>query len=163
MTTTEKNTDVKKKIWALGLLVAAFLLAVLSALPAAQQRLRNYFQNDERQVLAKITAYYGVQQNQYTILKVRDSLGIKVEIYSVALADSQQVFKQSFDLNKDSDAFITLDKSSTNLALSDLDSDGQLDILAPSVDQNGNLRLNAFRYSPELSLFQAMAENQLKQ
>lgn len=163
MTTTEKNTDAKKKIWAMGLLVAAFLLAVLSALPAAQQRLQNYFQNDERQVLAKITAYYGVQQNQYTILKVRDSLGIKVEIYSVALADSQQVFKQSFDLNKDSDAYITLDKSSTNLALSDLDSDGQLDILAPSVDQNGNLRLNAFRYSTELSLFQAMAENQLKQ
>lgn len=119
-------------------------------------------QTDDRQILAKITAYYGIQQNQYTILKVRDSLGIKVEIYSVVSPESKQLFKQSFDLNKDSDAYITIDKNTTNLALSDVDSDGQLDILAPSVDQNGNLRLNAFRYNAELFLFQAMAESNPK-
>ena len=131
--------------------------AILSSLPVLQNQARSLFSKDQRQILAKVTAFYGVPQAEYLILKIKDSYGIQLEIYEVTNA-AQQTFKQKFELMQDSDAYITLDKSTTNLALSDADKDGHLDILAPSVDRNGNLRLNTFRFNTELNSFEPLVE-----
>jgi hypothetical protein len=149
------NTNKK---WAFIFLIASIVIAILSTMPRVQKMIQPFLAQSSRSILAKITAYYGVDQNQYLILKVKDSAGIQIEIYQINPKTSVQEFRQKFDLLQDSDAYVTIEKNSTNLALSDVDKDGQLDILAPSVDQNGNLRLNTFRFNVEMNNFESYTE-----
>lgn len=149
----------KKKKYLIALVVVAAVTAIASAFPSVQNQFKQLIAPNERQILAKITGFYGVDQNEYLILKIKDSSGLQIEIYERLKGGVSQAFKQKFDLVQDSDAYITLDRNTTNLALSDVDKDGQLEILAPSVDRNGNLRLNSFTYNVEYNTFEPLQEN----
>lgn len=150
--------DTNKK-WVFVFLITAVLIAVLSSLSGVQKKMSPLLDGQSRKILAKVTSFYGVEQEQFLILKVKDNSGIQIEIYTVDKNTDSQQFKQKFDLSQDSDAYVTIDKNSTNLALSDVDKDGNLDILAPSVDRNGNLRLNTFRFNLDLKLFEPYLES----
>lgn len=159
MTTVDNKSENKKPVLVGLLLAGAVLIAVLSALPSIQNKARGLLKSEQRQVLAKITTYYGVEQQKFLVLKIKDTHGIAVEIYHEP-TEGPQILKQKFEMLNDADAFITLDKNSTGLALSDVDKDGQLDIIAPSVDRNGNLRLNTFKYNTDLGIFEQLLESQ---
>lgn len=147
------------KKWVFVFLIAAILIAVLSSLSGVQRTISPMLNTEVRTVLAKITSFYGVEQDQFLILKIKDNEGIRIEIFEINKDTAAQTFRQKFDLYQDSDAYVTIDKNSTNLALSDVDKDGQLDILAPTVDRNGNLRLNTFRFNIDLKLFEPYLES----
>ena len=66
---------------------------------------------------------------------------------------NNQHLKQKFSLTDDSEAFLMINNNSVNLGLDDVDHDGTLDIIAPTVDHNGNSRLNIFKFKPELDQF----------
>lgn len=149
--------DTNKK-WVFVFLIAAILIAILSSLSGVQRKISPLLESQTRSVLAKVTSYYGVDQDQFLILKIKDNQGIQVEIYEIDKNSNAQIYRQKFDLSQDSDAYVTIDKNSTNLALSDVDKDGHLDILAPSVDRNGNLRLNTFRFNEDLKQFEHYSE-----
>ena len=159
MNTADNSQTPKKNILIAILFVLALIAAILSTVPSLQNRLRSLFENDERLLLAKIEAFYGNEQNKLLILKVQNSHGLSVEIYQEQTESGQQIFRQKFDLLHDSDAYITIDRNATNLALSDVDQDGAMDILAPSIDRNGNQRLNTFRYNSDLNIFEPMTES----
>lgn len=159
MTTDERPISGKKKNLSIALIAVAAVVAVASSIPAVQNYAKSLLSKPERHILAKVTGYYGTNQNEYLILKLKDEFGIQIEIYETDKETSQQIFKQRFELTQDTDAYITLDRNTTNLALSDVDKDGQLDVLAPSVDRNGNLRLNSFRFNAELNSFEPLQEN----
>ena len=142
------------------LATTALAIAILSAVPSIQLRFKEIFSGTDRHVLSRITAFYGAEQNEYLILKIKNDSGILIEIYEKPKDGSAQIFKQKFELIQDTDAYITLDKSTTNLALSDVNKDGQLEILAPSVDRNGNLRLNSFHYNSEFNSFEPLQETE---
>lgn len=146
-----------KKKYLVALVLIAAITAVASSLPSVQNYFKQSILQNERQILAKITGFYGIDQTEYLILKIKDGTGLQIEIYEKKDRVTQ-TFKQKFDLVQDSDAYITLDRNTTNLALSDVNKDGQLEILAPSVDRNGNLRLNSFRYNPEYNTFEPLQE-----
>ena len=148
-----------KKKYLILLVAVAAITAIASSLPNVQNKFKELIFQDDRQILAKITSFYGVQQNEYLILKIKDGSGLTIEIYERSKDSASQAFKQKFELIQDSDAYITLDRSTTNLALSDVNKDGQLDILAPSVDRNGNLRLNSFQFNTEYNTFEPLQEN----
>ncbi len=150
------------KKWVLVFLFAAVVIAFLSSLSGVQKKISPYLENSSRVILAKVVSFYGVDQMQFLILKVKDSLGIHIEIFEIDKNTEAQTFRQKFDLAQDADAYVTFDKNSTNLALSDVDRDGQLDILAPSVDRNGNLRLNTFRFNVESRSFEPYTESTTK-
>ncbi len=150
--------DTNKK-WVFVFLIAAIVIAVLSSISGVQKKISPLLDNQTRKILAKITSFYGVEQTQLLLLKVKDAEGIRIEIFEIDKNTSAQIFKQKFDLFQDSDAYVTIDKNSTNLALSDVDKDGQLDILAPTVDRNGNLRLNTFRFNSDLKMFEPYLES----
>ncbi len=157
MNKVDISSESKNTRYIVILLVFAVGVAVLSSLPSIQYKAKSWFSKDNRVILAKINAFYGTEQTEYLILKIKDTSGIQIEIYEVK-SEALQVFKQKFELAQDSDAYITLDKNTTNLALSDVDKDGQLDILAPSVDRNGNLRLNTYRFNVDLHSFEPLVE-----
>ena len=154
MEATEKtNTDSQKKIIALFIILAIAFTA-LTQIPAVRSSLNSLLKSQQRTVLAKLTGFFSNEQIEMLILKVRDQSGLQIEIYEVDRKTDTQTFKQKFDLSEDADSYVTIDKNSTNLALQDVDQDGVLDIIAPSVDRNGNLRLNTFRFNSELKMFE---------
>jgi hypothetical protein len=155
--TADNSFDSRKRRMVIALLVIAMLAAVASSFPAVQLRVKETFFKADRVVLAKINTFYGIEQKEYLILKLKDEAGLQIEIYEMD-SEGGQTFKQKFELTQDADAYITLDKNTTNLALSDVDKDGVLDILAPSVDRNGNLRLNAFRFNIEFNSFEPLEQ-----
>ncbi len=142
----------------LTLVGLALAVAVITSIPTVQNQIRQLLTSSDRVILARVNAYLGADQKEFLILKIKDNSGLLIEIYEVRKEDSKQIFKQNFLLSQDSEAYITLDKNTTNLALSDVDKDGQPDILAPSVDRNGNLRLNTFRYNHDLEQFEVLSE-----
>ena len=154
MEATEKINQTYQKKVILIFIVTAFLFAGLTQIPEVRTKINSVFKSQQRTVLAKITGYFLPEQIQFLILKVKEGSGLQIEIYEIDSASSVQKFKQKFDLSEDVDSYVTIDKNSTNLALQDVDQDGNLDIIAPSVDRNGNLRLNTFRFNSDAKMFE---------
>lgn len=109
-----------------------------------------------RTLLAKIfTTYDG---KQFVIFKLRTDTGIEIEIYEKTTnpensSSSLQQLKQRFILTDDKDAYLMVEGNSVSLALSDVDKNGVIDIVAPTVDQYGSSRLNVFKYDDNLKQF----------
>lgn len=157
MDATEKSTAAHQKKIIFLFLILAMTFAALTLVPEVRNRLNSLFKSEHRNILAKITGYFSTEQTQLLILKVKDVTGLQIEIYEIESANGAQKFKQKFDLSEDADSYVTIDKNSTNLALQDVDQDGNLDIIAPSVDRSGNLRLNTYRFNAETKLFEPFA------
>ncbi|MFZ3229571.1 MAG: hypothetical protein WA160_05155 [Pseudobdellovibrio sp.] len=154
MNTNENSDKVRQKKIIFSFITFAIFFAVLTLIPSVRNELTTILNPPNRTVLAKITGFYLPDQMQFLILKVKNAGGLQIEIFDVDAKTAVQTFKQKFDLAEDSDAYVTLDKNSTNLALQDVDHDGNMDIVAPSVDRNGNLRLNTFRFNADLKMFE---------
>lgn len=144
-----QNTASKKYfIFSVFALIALFFAAL-----SGQPKIRQLLSSDHvqtRQILAKIFAEFSNQK--FVILKIKTESGIDIEIFEKD-AENNQHLKQKFLLTDDTEAFLMINNESVNLGLNDIDHDGVLDIIAPTVDHNGNSRLNIFKYNSELNQF----------
>ena len=154
MEATEKNLGRRQTKMIFLFIAVAIGFTTMTLIPQIRTKLNSVLHVQQRVVLAKITGFFTPVQTQLLILKVKDNSGLQIEVYEIDPTTTIQKFMQKFDLADDADSYVTLDKNSTNLALQDIDQDGHLDIVAPSVDRNGNLRLNTFRYNPDLKMFE---------
>ncbi len=152
MNTEDTSNDKKNFRIVIAFSVLAVVIAVLSSVSGIQNWARKITGHSDRVIISRVNAYFGVEQIEFLILKVKDANGLIIEIYEIQSA--APVFKQKFELIQDKDAYLTLDKNTTNLALSDVDKDGHVDVVAPSVDRNGNLRLNTYKYNFDLKMFE---------
>lgn len=144
-----KNTASKKIILYGALGVIALVSAILSARPEIRALVHtNSVQT--REVRGKIFTEF--EQKKFVILKIKTESGIEIEIYEKD-GDNNQHLKQKFSLIDDSEAFLMINNNSVNLGLNDIDRDGIPDIIAPTVDQSGNSRLNIFKFDSELNQF----------
>jgi len=159
MNVADNKTSNKKIALVASLFSVAFAAAVLSSLPVIQNKIQQMFPSENRRLLAKIQSFYGPEQAKYLLLKIANDSGLSIEIYQEQADSGQPLLKQKFELLHDSDAYMTLDKNATNFALSDVDKDGQMDLLAPSVDRNGDLRLNTYRFNSELKSFEPLRDS----
>lgn len=135
------------------LLMGALVISLVFAVGSSMTSVRRIFSpsTEERKILAKAFAQY--QEKMFVIFKIKTSSGIELEIYLKDLETNNQVFKQRFPLNDDAEAYLMVNSNAMNLGLVDVNSDGQMDIIAPTVDKNGNSRLNVFQYNLELNSF----------
>lgn len=145
-TTTDKKSST---VFTIVIVLICLLFAILSSLTSVRQMLSS--RKSERTVLAKVFAKY--ENKVFVVIKIRTESGLDVEVYEKDSENNQQKLKQKFSLNDDSDAYLMVKNDSINLGLFDVNKDGQLDIICPSVDRLGNSRLNIFEYSKELNQF----------
>lgn len=145
-TTTDKKSST---VFTIVIVLICLLFAILSSLTSVRQMLSS--RKSERTVLAKVFAKY--ENKVFVVIKIRTESGLDVEVYEKDSENNQQKLKQKFSLNDDSDAYLMVKNDSINLGLFDVNKDGQLDIICPSVDRLGNSRLNIFEYSKELHQF----------
>jgi hypothetical protein len=142
-----------EKSISIPLLMGALVISLLFAVGSSMNSVRRIFSptTEERKILAKAFAQY--QEKMFVIFKIKTNSGIEIEIYLKDQASNNQVFKQRFPLNDDAEAYLMVNSNSMNLGLVDINNDGQMDIIAPTADKNGNSRLNVFQYNPELDSF----------
>lgn len=138
------------------LIAAMAVVAIIVAVLSSTQTVRNYFSpastgTTQRSILAKIFTSY--DDINYVIFKIRTDEGIEVEIYEKDPTTYFQKLKQKFSFPDDKDAFLMVDGNSISLALSDVDQNGTMDIVVPTVDQYGLSRLNVFKYNSDLKQF----------
>ena len=151
-----KNTTDKKTstVFTVAIVLLCLLFAILSSLTSVRQMLIS--RKSERTVLAKVFAQYN--QKNFVIIKIKTESGLDLEVFEKESENNQQKLKQKFSLNDDSDAYLMVKNDSINLGLFDVNKDGQLDIICPSVDRLGNSRLNIFEYSKELNQFMPVTD-----
>ncbi len=147
---SNKNTAASKNyVFIIFLAIIAIIIAVLSTQP----KIRELFNSEKiqtREILAKIFTEFSNQK--FVIFKVKTESGIDIEIFEKDIRNNQHL-KQKFSLTDDSEAFLMINGNSVNLGLNDVDHDGIVEIIAPTVDRAGNSRLNIFKYNAELNQF----------
>ncbi len=148
---SNKNTAASKKNYTL--LIALGISALVIAILSAQPKVRDFFNSEKiqtREILAKIFTEFSNQK--FVIFKIKTESGIDIEIFEKDIQNNQHL-KQKFSLTDDSEAFLMINGNSVNLGLNDVDHDGIVEIIAPTVDRSGNSRLNIFKYNSELNQF----------
>ena len=141
------------------LFVILFVFSALIAIASSSNELRTYvFEKiNKRQVIAKVFQQFN--ETDYVIFKIKTSSGIEVEIYEKSMTDSSQKLKQKFSFENDLDSSLLVEGNAVNLGLSDVDRDGNNEIIIPTVDQYGLSRLNIIRFDSELNSFVPSIEN----
>lgn len=148
-----------EKSISIPLLVGALVISLIFAVGSSMTSVRKIFTptTEERKILAKAFAQY--QEKMFVIFKIKTNTGIELEIYLKDPNTNNQIFKQRFPLNDDSEAYLMVNNNSMNLGLVDVNTDGQMDIIAPTVDKSGNSRLNVFQFNSELDSFVPYVES----
>jgi hypothetical protein len=148
---SNKNTASSKKNY--GLIILLAVAAIIFAVLSTQSKVRELFNSEKiqtREILAKIFTEFSNQK--FVIFKIKTESGIDIEIFEKDIQNNPHL-KQKFSLTDDSEAFLMINGNSVNLGLNDVDHDGIVEIIAPTVDHAGNSRLNIFKYNAELSQF----------
>lgn len=158
MNTPESNNNMislnkNQKIILAVLAALSIILAVMAMTPSVRIYFQSKFNTPERVILSKVSGPIASANKQYLIFKIKEGGSLIVEIYEMSADGNSQSLKQKFILDDDLDAYVMIDKNTTNLALSDVDKDGSLEIVVPSVDRNGNSRLNTFKYDTDIQSF----------
>lgn len=143
-------------IWILLALLSSFA-AVSTLIVPWRTKIQNAFFGEKRQLLATVTGHLG--ENEYLILKFQTNKGIIVEVQQPE-NDSYKLIDRIF-IPDPYDGYVMMNSQATRLALTDIDDDQQLEIIAPTFDSNLAAHLNALRLDPEsmrLKLVQEHAE-----
>ena len=157
---SNNNTALNNESTKTYLITAMAIVAIIVAILSSNNTVRNYFAPVEgsgrRSILAKLFTTF--DETHYVIFKIRSENGIDIEIYEKDGSTYFQKLKQKFSFPEDKDAFLMVDGNSISLALSDVNQDGVMDIVMPTVDQFGLSRLNVFKYNSDLKQFSQSVE-----
>ena len=82
---------------------------------------------------------------------IKNKNSLSIEVYDQDAEEMTLIAK--IPLNETRDAYFSAKGNATNLALTDVDSDGALEIVAPTYDDQMIPRLNIFKYNPETKSF----------
>lgn len=143
-------------------LVIFILLALVIAVLTSTKSVREFFnpQDEYRKILAK--AFTQDLEKNYVIFKIQTRNSIDIEIYEKTADLPQPRLKQKFSLAGDKDSHLATTDGSVGLVITDIDKDGTMDIVAPTVDTQGQSRLNVFKYDEHLSQFLPVTSTEIE-
>jgi hypothetical protein len=131
----------------------AFSFAVLAGIPRFRQSVRDWLLPDGRVIVAKIEGTLIKDGPALSILKIRTRDQYFIEIYK---SSEDLSLIQRIALDEPTDGFFDFQGRYTNLALADLDSNGEYEIVSPMYDRNGTPRLLVFKYNPDILTFERL-------
>jgi hypothetical protein len=128
-------------------------LIVLTILPQSREWLRSVLISNSRVILGKVSGLVTAQGPVITVIKVKTADTLALEFFSQKDDSENQLFQRRIVLEERKDAHFNLKGRATNLALSDIDGDGTLELVAPTFDDDLIPRLNLFKYDPSRGEF----------
>ena len=129
------------------------LVTTVAVVPSLRAAFKSFVFSNQREILAKTSAKISPDGPLVAVFKLLEDGRLKIEVYKVENS-GETTLSQIFELNETRDGYIHLQGNATNLALSDTDNDGALDIIAPSFDDQMTPRLNIFRFNSTLQNFE---------
>ncbi|WP_413559326.1 hypothetical protein [Bdellovibrio sp. HCB209] len=147
MTSKTDSTFTKKEIVLMvSLAIIAMVVTTIAVIPNLRNSVKELFTSDSRTVIAKVTGSLTPEGPQVTVLKMQSKNFLELEVYNMNGGEGM-VIMAKIPLAESRDGYFTLKGNSTNLALTDFDGDGTLEIVAPTFDDQMVPRLNIFKYN----------------
>jgi hypothetical protein len=134
------------------LAVVAMTLVAVAVVPDLRAKAKEMFMSSGRNVIAKVSGKVGPEGPMITVLKIKNQNNLSLEVYSHDEEGSLTLLTK-IPLFEARDGHFLLQGNATNLALTDVDKDGTLEIVAPTYDEQMVPRLNIFRYNPQTKFF----------
>ncbi len=111
-----------------------------------------------RKILSTLI-FSDTQGEVYQILKIKNELGINIEIFHMA-PNKLPNLTSKFENIGSKDGYFVLGGTGTNLAMFDIDHDLKLEILVPSFDKNLSAKLDIIKFDEASKKFIIFGENQ---
>jgi hypothetical protein len=141
--------------------VITLLLAVLTATPQLRIKVRGYLLPSSRQVLATATGDFRGDGQDMFLIKIKESRQVHLEFYIKTKENLK--FTQRLTLKGPLDGYFTFQGEATNLAVTDIDPDAPLEILAPSFDDEFIAHLQIIKYNTWTQKFEFLSDEEVPQ
>ncbi len=148
-------------LFVIVLLAAALMVMTAIALvPSLRSQARSWVFSNGREILAKTSGHVTPEGPFVSVFKIREDGFLTLEVYVTGEDSSADRLLQKIDLSETRDGYVNFQGNATNLALSDADYDGAMDIIAPTFDDQMTPRLNVFRFNRALNSFEKIVAPQ---
>ena len=133
MNTVETSFKKREIFLMLGLGLLAMSLIAVAVIPPLRLKVKEVFLFSGRNVIAKVSGQLTAMGPQVTVLKIKTNNLLDIEVFTL---DEEQnlTFLARLPLFESRDGYFLLQGNATNLALTDVDKDGKLEIVAPTYD-----------------------------
>ncbi len=128
-------------------------LIMIVAIPSWRMAVRDRLMPDSRSLVAKIDGKISPEGPSVIVLKIKTRDQYFLEIFK---ANQNLELMQRIALEEPLDGQFLFQGRYTNLALADLDSDGNFEIVAPMYDKNSVPRLLIYKYNLSLQSFEKL-------
>ncbi len=128
-------------------------LIMIVAIPSWRMAVRDRLMPDSRSLVAKIDGKISPEGPSVIVLKIKTRDQYFLEIFK---SNQNLELMQRIALEEPLDGQFLFQGRYTNLALADLDSDGNFEIVAPMYDKNSVPRLLIYKYNPSLQSFEKL-------
>lgn len=134
-------------------LMAFAAIMVIAALhPDVRSSVRGTFVRDFRNVVSTAKGNLAGDSRMFTVTKIKTRDTLSLEIYE-NLVSGQQKLVERIALADSRDGYFDFNGQATNLAIDDIDGDGQPEILVPTFDNNLVGRLNVYNFDASSKTF----------
>lgn len=131
----------------------ALLLLVAAVTPSVRETIQNYFSHPGHEVLATAEGDLLGDGSVTKVIKYRASEGLYVEILKMN-EKRESVLVDRILLPDKHDGLFNFQGHVTRLAITDINNDGKMELLAPTFDNQLVPHLNVFRYNPAIGRFE---------
>lgn len=152
--TSKNDTAFSQKELILMIALAAVAMAVttVAVVPSLRAKVKSAFFLEDREIIAKVSGRISSSGPRVTVLKIKSKDGLSLEIYDMDGPEGMTLITK-IPLAESRDGYFALQGNATNLALTDVDRDGAMEIVAPTYDDQMVPRLNIFKYNPNTKNF----------
>jgi len=131
------------------LLLISFFLAAFTVYSPSRDFIRENVLTHSRKILAKADADLTGKGDWVTIIKVQTADSLALEIYRIDAQHTTSEFLKRIILPDRRDGYFTFRGNATNLVITPVAGDHNMDIIAPTFDESLVPRLNIYRYDSE--------------
>lgn len=153
MSQREKSITTKELSILGTLAILAMVAITVASIPRLRSTVKGFFSSSSREVLSKVQARISGRGPMITVLKIKENDALHLETYKRD-EDGQLVPLAKIPLNESRDGHFILNGNATNLALTDIDQNGDLEIVAPTYDEQLIPRLNIFKFNLDSETFE---------
>lgn len=140
----------------MGLLaLVAMTLVTVAVVPSLRTKIKDVFLSGDREIIAKVSGSLSPSGPRVTVLKIKSKNALSLEVYNQEATGELSLITK-LPLFENRDGYFLLQGNATNLAITDVDKDGLLEIVAPTYDDQMIPRLNIFKYNPVNKSFDRM-------
>jgi hypothetical protein len=130
--------------------------------PPTKQYFESFSAYQKRRILGTIRGELDDSGETTLFVKVQVGRQIFLEAYRSHPRDSVMEYLNKVVLPEKRDAYFHVNGQATNIALIDVNADGKLEILVPTLDESLFARLRVFEFDPTTGAFQSLPPNAVK-